>query len=256
MKRAWMIIPDYHNMQESLKLAEEYDAAFEYNDFFDPAVYTDEEEVKKRISFYKNCPGKRERDTLHGVFLDNVICSQDSVIRAYSRKRAEQSMDIAQQLEVRGVVFHSGLIAGLKQKAYLDNWYKGQEEWIRYLLDKYPGTDIYMENTFENEPDSLLALAARLQDCRRFQLCLDYGHACLTPTPPEQWMNAMAFRIGHMHLNDNDLKADWHMVPGEGAIDLGQFRAALEKHNIHCPILLEVTGADKQRKALQYMNRL
>lgn len=34
MKREWLMIPDSHNIQESLRLAEEYGAAFEYNDFF------------------------------------------------------------------------------------------------------------------------------------------------------------------------------------------------------------------------------
>ena len=148
MKREWLMIPDSHNIQESLRLAEEYGAAFEYNDFFAPDVYSDEEEIKKRITLYKGCARDRSRDTLHGVFLDISVASKDPVIRDYSRKKVEQSMAIAQELGVKGVVFHSGLLRGLKQETYLEHWYKVQEEWIRYLLNKFPSLFVFMENTF------------------------------------------------------------------------------------------------------------
>ena len=36
MDGKWSIIPDYDNLEESVLLAEKYDAAFEYNDFFNP----------------------------------------------------------------------------------------------------------------------------------------------------------------------------------------------------------------------------
>lgn len=253
MKKEWMIIPDFNNMRESLALAEKYNAAFEYNDFFEPYVYSDKEEIKKRISIYKGCSRNPGRDTLHGVFLDMAIASRDPVICDYSRKRMEQSMAIAQELGVRGVVFHSGLIRGLRQKAYLECWYDAQEEWIRQILEKYPDVKIFMENTFENEPDDLLELKRRLKDCDRFSLCLDYGHACLSSTAPDFWCAAMASEIGHIHLNDNDLKADLHMVPGTGTIDFGHFNKLLEQYKINVPILLEITGIEKQRRALEYM---
>lgn len=256
MNREWLIIPDFNNMRESLALAEEYHAAFEYNDFFEPDVYSDAEEIKKRISFYRRCPRDLSKDTVHGVFLDMSIASRDSVIRDYSRKRMEESMAIARELGARGVVFHSGLISGIKQKAYLDNWCEVQEEWIRYVLDKYSGLSLFLENTFEENPESLLELKRRLRDTERFSLCLDYAHAALSPVAPEEWLERMAGDIGHIHLNDNDLQADLHMVPGEGAIDFNQFKLSAEQYKVACPILLEVTGVDKQRKALRYMSSL
>ena len=253
MNREWLIIPDFNHIQESLALAEEYDASFEYNDFFEPKVYSDEEEVKRRISLYKGCSKNPSRDTLHGVFLDIAITSKDPFICDYSRKKMEQSMAIAQELGVKGVVFHSGLISGLKQDSYIQEWYKVQEEWMRHLLDKYPEQIIFMENTFETEPDSLAELKRRMKGCERFKLCLDYGHACLSGTSPEEWFESIASEIGHIHLNDNDLKADLHMVPGDGAVDCGRFKELLEQYEVNVPILLEITGTEKQRRALEYM---
>ncbi len=251
-----MIIPDFNNFSESLALAEEYNAGFEYNDFFEPDVYSDEEEVKRRISFYKRCLRNQDRNTLHGVFLDMALASKDPTISAYSRKRMEQSMAIAQELGVKGVVFHTGLIRGLNQEAYLKHWYEVQEEWIRYLLNKFPDLNIYMENTFEDTPDNLVELKRRLKDEERFRLCLDYGHAVLSPTPPEKWFGAMAGDIAHIHLNDNDLQEDLHMVPGDGKIDFADMKRLAEEYHAECPVLLEVNGADRQRRALEYMCKL
>lgn len=256
MNQEWLIIPDFNNIQESVDLAEEYDVAFEYNDFFEPNVYSDEAEIKRRISLYKGCSRNPSRDTLHGVFLDMAIASKDPFICDYSRKKMEQSMAIAQELGVKGVVFHSGLISGLKQGSYLEHWYKVQEEWIRYLLDKYPDLFIFMENTFETEPNNLTELKRRLKDCERFKLCLDYGHACLSKSSPDIWFASMGPDIGHIHLNDNDLKADLHMVPGQGVIDWKYFKRLQAQYEVNVPILLELTGTDNQRRALEYMRAL
>ena len=101
---------------------------------------TDEEEIKKRITLYKGCARDRSRDTLHGVFLDIAIASRDPFICDYSRKKMEQSMAIAQELGVKGVVFHSGLIGGLNQEEYLRHWYETQEALWDEMLTKYTKT--------------------------------------------------------------------------------------------------------------------
>ena len=86
MKRNWLIIPDFNRREESKKLAEEYHAGFEYNDFFLPGVYEDEAEIKRRIAGYKALGRDRSNDTVHGAFLDVVISSDDAHIAEYSKK--------------------------------------------------------------------------------------------------------------------------------------------------------------------------
>lgn len=256
MNREWYVIPDFNHLEESLALAEEYPVAFEYNDFFEPSVYSDEREIKRRISIYKDCVRDRSKDTLHGAFYSISIDSKDMYVSEYSRKKMEQSMEIAQELGVKGVVFHSGLISGLNHKLYFDYWYETYEEWFRYLLEKYSELSIYLENTFEKEPGILLELKKRLQDENRFQLCLDYGHAVLSSANPEKWIAEWAGNIGHIHLNDNDLCADLHLVPGEGKVDFEACKHLLEKYQVDCPVLLEIQGVEQQRRALQYMDCL
>ena len=47
------IIPKRDNIEESLRLSKEYNANFEYNDFFLPFILDDEEKKKELIDFYK-----------------------------------------------------------------------------------------------------------------------------------------------------------------------------------------------------------
>ena len=95
------IIPDRSRIGETLELAEDYHAAFEYNDFFNPAVLDDKRKVDELISFYVKQPHDRSRDTMHGAFLDITIHSEDSLIRQASERRIRQSMEIARELGVR-----------------------------------------------------------------------------------------------------------------------------------------------------------
>ncbi len=248
--REWLIIPEYDRLEASAQLAEMYHAAFEYNDFYVPGIYNDPEEVEKRIAAYCALPRDRSRDTLHGVFLDMVIASRDVNLRKYSREKVAQSMEIAGRLGICGVVFHTGLMASLNYGAYLEVWLEAAEEVFRPLCRQYPQLCIYMENTFEQTPEVFERLMHRMGDLPNFALCLDYAHAVLTPTPPEIWVKTLAPHIRHIHLNDNDLKKDLHLVPGEGKIDYAQFVQLLRSYQVHAPILLELKGLERQEKAL------
>lgn len=256
MERQWHIIPEYENIQKSLELAQTYNAAFEYNDFFKPAVFENEKVLEERIQFYLNLDRDRSRDTLHGIFLDLCIASQDSTIREYSKKRIEQSMEIAHRLGVKGVIFHTGLIGGLTVDYYINGWVNAAADLFTKLGKKYPDIMIYLENSFEFSPDAFVKLMEKVEDIPNVRLCLDYGHAVLTSTPLDEWVGRMAPYIAHMHVNDHDLKADLHLAPGEGQIDFAYFKELMKKNNINVSTLLEVNGIDRQTKALEFMTRL
>lgn len=252
MKRKWLLIPEYAQLEASIDLAQQYDAGFEYNDFFNPVVYEDAQEVKKRIADYKRVQKDRSMNTLHGVFYDIAFAGSDSVIRKRSRELMHQSMQIAEELEIRGVVFHTGLLSELSMESYIGPWIDQAEEFFGEMLGKHPGITVYVENTFEKSPDVLLRLKQRFAKEDALQLCLDYGHAILTPTPIEEWVDKMSEFIGHMHMNDNDLKVDLHAVPGEGNIDWKKCSTLLERYHVETPVLLELRGIERQRRALEY----
>ena len=121
MKRI-LIIPKRENIEESLRLSREYHAAFEYNDFFLPNILDDEVKKKEIIDFYKGLDRDRSEDTMHGAFLDVTLHSADDRIREISELRVRQSMEIAKQLGIRGVVFHTNMIANFKDTHYMKRW--------------------------------------------------------------------------------------------------------------------------------------
>ncbi len=252
----WLIIPDPEHIEGSAELAKKYGAAFEYNDFYFPSIYSEKARLDERIEKYSSLPRDRSRDTMHGAFLDIAIASLDKTIREHSRALISQSFDIADRLGLRGVVFHTGLIPSLNYGGYQAAWLNAAEETFRPLCEKHPGITAYIENTFEYDPNVFSLLMERMSDVPNFKLCLDYAHASLSPTPTEVWIKELAPHIGHIHINDNDLVRDLHQAPGEGKIDFKHFKELCGKYGVNCPILLELNGIEKQKKALEFMSIL
>lgn len=256
MDRKWTIIPEYNCLSESIKLSREYNTAFEYNDFFNPAIYQDVEETRRRIDTYKSIDRDKSNDTLHGVFYDIAMASTDDVIRHRSRVLMEQSIETALMLGCKGVVFHTGILASLWQEKYLNAWVDNASAYFENLGNEYSSIDIYIENTFEKEPWPLVKLMNNLSKTPNLKICLDYAHASLTKTPIENWIQEMKPFLGHMHTNDNDLLNDLHMAPGKGNINYKRFKELILENSIDTNILLELNGVEEQRQALEFVTSL
>ena len=256
MKHRLGIIPDIDRLDDSLKLSWEYNTFFEYNDFFYPAIYQSEGETRRRINIYKSLDRDMSRDTMHGVFFDIAMTSTDEIIRNRSRVLMNNSMEIAANLGVKGVVFHTGINPGLWNRSYLDGWLDTAATWLDKLAKEYSHIDIYIENTFDKEPGVLTSLTDLLSHRKNVKLCLDYGHALLTDTEDEEWVKQMAPYVGHIHLNDHDIKEDLHLAPGKGLIDFERFEDLMEEYEVDAQVLLELNGAQEQLEALKYMTKL
>ena len=256
MKHRLGIIPDIDRLDDSLKLSWEYNTFFEYNDFFYPAIYQSEGETRRRINIYKSLDRDMSRDTMHGVFFDIAMTSTDEIIRNRSRVLMNNSMEIAANLGVKGVVFHTGINPGLWNRSYLDGWLDTAATWLDKLAKEYSHIDIYIENTFDKEPGVLTSLTDLLSHRKNVKLCLDYGHALLTDTEDEEWVKQMAPYVGHIHLNDHDMKEDLHLATGKGLIDFERFEDLMEEYEVDAQVLLELNGAQEQLEALKYMTKL
>ena len=249
------IIPQRNNIEESLRLSKEYNANFEYNDFFLPFVLDDENKKKELIEFYKSLQRDRSNDTLHGAFLDVTLHSSDTRIREVSELRVRQSMDIAKELGIRGVVFHTNMIANFKDAAYMDNWVKTNAAFYKKLLAEYPGIFVFVENMFDFDPDMLVALAEELKEESYFGVCLDYAHATISKVPAKEWFKVLKPYIKHMHINDNDLNNDQHKALGNGDIDYQEFTELMKENNMEVSVLVEVSKIEDQIISLEYMKQ-
>lgn len=254
MKKIYLI-PDIDNLEKTMELARKYNACFEYNDFFLTQVLDDEIELKRRIQIYKSLDRDRSRDTLHGVFLDIVIHSQDKKIRKVSEERVRQSLTIAQELGIRAVVFHTNLIASFYADFYLQGWLDASVTFWKKMLAEYTSLEIYIENMFENRIEDLKKLAEAMSDEPRFGICLDYAHSQLYGKDGKNWIIEMAPYIRHCHINDNDLFDDRHWEVGSGKLDWSFFDKAIKENQIDASVLIEVKDLEVWKNSAEFIKR-
>ena len=249
------IIPQREKIKESIRLSERYQANFEYNDFVLPSVLDDEKKQREIIEFYKRIDRDRSQDTMHGAFFDITLHSMDDRIRKVSEERVRQSMDIAKELGIRGVVFHTNMIANFKEPGYMKNWVDTNAAFYRKMGEEYPGIHIFVENIFDFEPDMICQLAKQMEGEPYFGICLDYAHATISRVGAPEWFEKLKPYIKHMHINDNDLKNDLHQALGTGKIEYGIFNKLLKDSGIEPTVLIEVNGLEQQEASLVYMEK-
>lgn len=247
------LIPNMKHIEQSVALAEQYHCAFEYNDFFHPEILEHKDKCKEIINFYKTYRSDFSQDTMHGAFFDITLHSSDPRIREVSEMRIRQSMDIAADLGLKAVIFHTGRIHGFRQSQYIENWIQKNEAFFRKILEEYSRQEVYIENMFDEAPDILKNLAERMADQNRFGVCLDYAHAAVFGTELSQWVQQLAPYIKHIHVNDNYLGDDDHLTMGAGYINWEQFTRQMKNNKIGAPVLIEVHSTKAQENSLRFM---
>lgn len=158
--------------------------------------------------------------TVHAPFMDLNPAALEPLVLEVTRCRFEQTLDAADRLGARLVVFHPGY----------DPWkYGGMDHlWLEQNLRFWPplleratqaGCVLAMENIFEVRPDTLATLLNGL-DSPLFGHCFDIGHWRLfSKVTLSDWFAALGPRLVHLHLHDNRGERDDHLPVGEGDID-------------------------------------
>ncbi len=248
-------IPKLDHLSDFAAFAKKYHAGFEYNDFFLPSVLDEPEKVESLIQTYLTLDRDRSEDTLHGVFLDICINSDDSSIYAASDRRIHQSMDIAMRLGVKAVIFHTNHIPNFRLKSYRESWLRRNITYWKALLEEYPTLEIYLENMFDEEPELLCALAEALKDEPRFGVCYDLAHAYISHTPLPEWNNALFPYARHLHINDNNKKEDTHHPVGSCSLPWDVYESFIEKipEDRRPSVLIEVRSFDDLMASVSYM---
>lgn len=248
-------IPNAEEIDQYIKFANEYNAGFEYNEFYSPKVLDSRERIQELIHIYRGIDRDRSHDTLHGAFLDITVHSVDPCIQAVANYRIHQSMDIAMELGVRAVVFHTNRIPYLRTKDYEDNWLKSNEIFWRKILEEYKEIRIYIENMFDENPCLVTKLAKNMAEEEKFGLCYDIAHAKISNTSLMIWNEAMAPYIRHIHLNDNNGVVDSHDAVGDCNIVWREYSELIKKMNYQPSVLIEVHGIEKLLRSVEFMKK-
>ena len=247
-----MIVSKADRLDEYMEIARQFDVCFEINDFYETAVLDNSVAKEQLIEQYK-AVGIPEGSTLHGAFFDIVVFSQDERIRDVSRLRMKQSMEVARELEVTGVVFHTNFNPMLSSEEYDDNVVEQTTAYLEELLKQYREQHIYLENMFDSSPRILARISERLIRYDNYGVCLDYAHSSISQTPMSDWGEGLAPYLKHVHINDNDLKRDLHLAVGTGQIDWNQFAKYYRTYFDQCSVLVENTLPETQIQSIRYL---
>ena len=250
MRKQLLIIPALSRLEESQKLAEEYSVGYEYNDFFAPDVLDSPERQREIAEQYAE-HGIPCFATLHGAFFDVIPCSVDRLIAQTSDMRIEQSIAAAELMRASGVVFHTNYNPFLNSPAYIADWIRQNADYWSGVLARHKGVQIWLENMFDTSPDIMERLAELLCSCDNFGICLDYAHASLSKVAAPVWAEKLGKYVRHVHINDNDLASDLHLVWGSGRIDRAAFYESYRRYLAGATVLVETSSPENQRKSLE-----
>lgn len=250
------IIPEISDLKRSVEIAKKYNCGFEYQDFFIPDVLDNESKIKELTNTYLS--NKLNYSTFHGAFFDVTIFSDDSMIKKVSDYRITQSLQIANNLGSKGIVFHTNYIANFNIQSYRNNWVTRNCEYWKKKLEDFPEIEIYIENMFDDTPDLLAELGREMEDEPRFGICFDYAHAHAfgDETKIDEWVEKLAPYVKHIHINDNNFESDLHLPVGDGKIDWEKFKINYEKYMCDASVLIEHKNNDNIKKSLDFLKKL
>ncbi|MGD8262009.1 MAG: sugar phosphate isomerase/epimerase family protein [Desulfobacterales bacterium] len=158
--------------------------------------------------------------TLHGPYIDLSAGSTDPAVRALTRRRFEQVLDLIPVFKPKSVVYHAGYDA--KRYGYFrDVWVENCLEiwtWLANLISE-KGSQLMLENVYEKQPEDMLIIFEKLQR-HRVGFCLDTGHlTAFGNSDLASWLTCLGSYLGQLHLHDNHGKNDEHLAMGNGTID-------------------------------------
>jgi sugar phosphate isomerase/epimerase len=153
--------------------------------------------------------------TVHAPFMDLSPGGIDREIRQISRDKLKRAVEIANLLGAKGIVCHG---------AY-DRWrFDGREDlWLESSIDTWTEVlkdsgevPIMIENIFEEEPSTLIALFDHFRE-KNLWFCFDTGHFNLfTTIPLMDWLTPLRERLREFHIHDNHGRSDEHLPVGQG----------------------------------------
>ena len=176
--------------------------------------------------------------TLHGPFIDLAAGSIDPVIKAATRSRFEQLLELVPIFRPTAVVCHAGY-DWKRYSSFRDKWMENSLETWSWLAEnlRAQGTRLMLENVYESDP-RVMRRMLQLLESQNVGFCLDAGHLiAFGQGDLKQWLEDLGTYIGQLHLHDNHGSDDEHLALGEGQIDFKQLFTYLISHKLPRPII-------------------
>lgn len=179
--------------------------------------------------------------SMHGPIFDTNIVSLDPEVQRISQQRYLQAINIAKELGVRYLVFHSQWTPIYPAANATRMWLaKVTEYWEQTIAEHLEGTNltILIENFLDPSPDSILTLLSRINS-PHLKACLDTGHVNIfSNLSPIDWLKQLGSNVVYIHAHNNGGELDSHDSFEQGVLDMESFlnHVALLPQKIHLAI--------------------
>jgi sugar phosphate isomerase/epimerase len=195
--------------------------------------------------------------TMHGPFIDLSPGSLDPAVRALTRHRFEQLLELVALFRPKSLVCH----AGYDRKRYgfhRQQWIENSIEMWSWLAicAREKGARLMLENVYEDGPEDIRILFERLEP-QSIGFCLDTGHSsAFGQASLAQWLESLGSYLGQVHLHDNHGGWDDHLPLGAGKIDFQYLFNFLKSNNRPQPIItLEPHEEEHLWPSLAYLEK-
>lgn len=242
------------NFKEIVEFATEKNLNLEISRF--GSLKTLDEEIKERIKEHKNnLKNFGGKISVHGFFSDLNMSAKDPDVLKITKKRFNQSFEIAKELGAVNVVFHTGYNAILKHQGYFESFVQKGIEFWGSEIEKFEKEKITvsLENTYEDRIDGLINIVDEINS-PYLKICLDTGHANINSDGHIiDWIQSAEKRIVHTHFHNNFAKKDEHNSLLKGTLDFDLILKTFAEKEINPRIVLEIFNLEMLEESLKYL---
>lgn len=179
--------------------------------------------------------------SMHGPIFDMNVVSLDPEIEQASRRRYVQAIQIAKELDVRYLVFHTQWTPIYTAANATKQWLAKQTDyWERMIAEHLEDSNltILLENFLEPRPDIQASLLSRISS-PHVRACLDTGHVNIfSELSPIDWLRELGSHVAYIHAHNNTGTVDSHDAFDTGLLDMEAFlnHLAMLPQKIHLAI--------------------
>lgn len=185
--------------------------------------------------------GFRGMLSMHGPIFDTNVVSLDPEILKVSRHRYRQAIEIALEMDVRYLVFHSQWTPIYPAANSTRMWTAKVIDFWRELIEEQirdSRLTILLENFLDQTPDSLLTVLEGVNSSH-LKACVDTGHINIfSDLSPIDWLKELGGHVAYIHAHNNGGELDSHDSFEKGLLDMEGFlnHVALLPQKIHLAI--------------------
>ena len=194
--------------------------------------------------------------SLHGMFFDQSIASNDPEIREISQKRHRQSLEAAKIIDAKIVVFHSGH-KGMKHKESQTKFKQNSILFWKEFIQEFEESKItaVIENVLERDYNLILDIISEVNS-PYLKASIDTGHANLfSKHSINEWIDAYDDKLHHMHIHNNFGDDDSHYSLLNGSIQFPEVFDKLRSIDTIPTIVFEIFKKNDLLESIDYFTK-